>query len=67
LAGVATGDEIADQSLGRAIGKPRAIGGANVPAGSDENGVPGRNVPIVRRRQARIKVCGAFGYSAKFD
>jgi hypothetical protein len=67
LARIAAGNEVGDQALGRAIDQWRTIGRPDVSARGQHKGVPRRNVPIMRRRQARIEVSGSLGDPAKFD
>src|SRR5690242_4871103 len=64
---VAAGDEIWDQGAGRAIDQRRAIGTPDIAAGRNHDRVSGRDIPIVNRREARIKVGIALGDAAEFD
>ena len=67
LARIAAGDEVEDQTLPRAIDQRGAIRRPDVTARGQHKGMPCRDIPIVRRRQTRIKVGGSLGNPAKFN
>ena len=63
----AAGNEIGDQTLGRAVAELRPVGSPDFAAGGHHNGMPGRDIPIVCRGEAWIKVGISLGDAAKFD
>jgi hypothetical protein len=67
LARIATGDEVGDQALWRAINQLRAIGPADLATCGQHKGMPRRDIPIMRWRQTRVEVGASFGDPAKFD
>ena len=56
LRGIAPGDESRDQKVVGAVDERRAVGRGHAAAGGFEDGVSGRDIPVVGRRQPRIKV-----------